>query len=99
AAAAEAAHWRLPAKVVVAVWHEAESGAADAFAPAVLVPATRPTLSTDALRAAHDGVLFAIAAAPSRDLRAALAGRAAGIGPAVAPGEAARSFRLATAAL
>jgi hypothetical protein len=130
AGAAEAAHWRLPAKLVVATWREAEplewapladaarpDGAARPDSPAAhggtaqasgadlaapLGPAaagSRPTLPADALRGAAGGLAFAVLAAPAREFRAALDGHAAGIGPAVAPADAARSFRLAAAAL
>jgi DNA-binding PucR family transcriptional regulator len=68
-------------------------------APAPPVAHSRPTLPADALRATVEGLACAILAAPSRELRAALDGRAAGIGPAVPLADAARSFRLACAAL
>jgi hypothetical protein len=89
AEAAEAAHWRLPAAVVVAVWREAEEAGAG---PPRGLPA-------DALRATVERLGCAVLAEPGRELLAALGGRAAGVGPAVPVGEAARSFRLACAAL
>ena len=84
ASAAEAAHWRLPGTVAVAVWREGE--------PNVVLP-------TDALRATVEGLACAVLAGPARELRSALDGRAAGIGPALPLADAARSFRLACAAL
>ena len=56
-------------------------------------------LPADALRATVDGLVCAVLAGPARELRTALDGRAAGIGPAVLLANAARSFRLARAAL
>ena len=123
ASAAEAAHWRLPATVAVAVWREGEpraggrapraprrAGAArepprrrGARAPrreaAPLVPLSRPALPADALHATVEGLACAVLAGPARELRTALDGRAAGIGPALPLADAARSFRLACAAL
>ncbi len=133
AAAADAAHWRLPATVAVAVWREGgqtptthraptpspaaapsppaeregaqtptthraptPSPAAAASSPAL---AARPALPADALRAAVEGLSCAVLAGPGRELASALDGRAAGVGPAVPVAEAARSFRLACAAL
>lgn len=84
AVAAEAAHWRLPATVVVAVWRDDERA---------------PVLPADALHNTLEGLACAVLSGPARDLRAALDGRAAGIGPAVPLADAARSFRLACAAL
>ncbi len=107
AAAADAAHWRLPATVVVAVWREGGQtpttyrvptpSPAAAASPSAL-PA-RPALPADALRAAVEGLSCAVLAGPGRELASALDGRAAGVGPAVPVAEAARSFRLACAAL
>ncbi|MDA0159466.1 helix-turn-helix domain-containing protein [Solirubrobacter ginsenosidimutans] len=131
AAAAEAAHWRLPTTVAIAVWreHEAPDGlaapAATPLSPAVtasspagapLSPAAtasspadalsspaaapaRPALPADALRATVEGLACAVLAGPARELPSALDGRPAGIGPAVPLADAARSFRLACAAL
>jgi DNA-binding PucR family transcriptional regulator len=84
AAAAEAAHWRLPATVTIAVWREAERA---------------PVLPADALHNTIEGLACCVLAGPPRELLATLAGRPAGIGPAVALGDAARSFRLACAVL
>jgi hypothetical protein len=58
-----------------------------------------PALPADALHATVDGVSCAVLAGPAHELRSALEGRAAGIGPAVPLADAARSFRLARAAL
>jgi hypothetical protein len=104
ASAAEAAHWRLPATIVVAVWREGEPRAAagphDAGdEAATLVALGRPALPADALRATVEGLACAVLAGPARELRTALDGRAAGIGPALPLADAARSFRLACAAL
>jgi hypothetical protein len=114
ATTAEAAHWRLPATVAVAVWREGETrpgappapagvrGASVAAPPltAVSQPApTRAVLPADALRATVEGLACAVLAGPARELPTSLAGRPAGIGPAVALADAARSFRLACAAL
>ena len=84
AAAAEAAHWRLPTSVSVAVWREPEAPVAP-----------RRRVARDGRRAGACAVL----AAPGRELEAALDGRAAGVGPTVPVADAARSFRLACAAL
>jgi DNA-binding PucR family transcriptional regulator len=95
ASAAEAAHWRLPTTVAVAVWREGEPravGAAAAREANVALPA-------DALRATVEGLACAVLAGPARELRTALDGRAAGVGPALPLADAARSFRLACAAL
>jgi hypothetical protein len=98
ASAAEAAHWRLPATIVVAVWREGEPrGVVDEAAG--LVALGRPALPADALRAPVEGLACAVLAGPARELRTALDGRAAGIGPALPLADAARSFRLACAAL
>jgi DNA-binding PucR family transcriptional regulator len=71
--------------------------------PAPAVPAApvlaRPVLPADALHATVAGLACAVLAGPARELRTSLDGRAAGIGPAVALADAARSFRLACAAL
>ena len=118
AAAAEAAHWRLPATVAVAVWREHEAPPAGLASPAKAQsspakapspPATaqsspaaappRPVMPADALHATVEGLACAVLAGPAREFHAALDGRAAGIGPAVPLADAARSFRLACAAL
>jgi hypothetical protein len=108
ATAAEAAHWRLPATVAVAVWREAELLAARTAASTALpgggdgappAAASRPVLPADALRATVEGLACAVLAGPPRELLAALDGRAAGVGPAVPLADAARSFRLACAGL
>jgi hypothetical protein len=114
ASAAEAAHWRLPSTVAVAVWRE-EARGGDAGPPgagstgeaapraagqAVSITAPPgPALPVDALRATVEGLACAVLAGPARELRTALDGRAAGIGPALPLADAARSFRLACAAL
>jgi hypothetical protein len=84
ASAAEAAHWRVPATAAVAVWRDRER---------------RPILPADALTASIEGLACAVLACSGRELAAALSGRAAGIGPALALADTARSFRLACAAL
>jgi DNA-binding PucR family transcriptional regulator len=56
-------------------------------------------LPADALRATVEGLACAVLAGPARELLAALGGRSAGIGPTVPVADAARSFRLACAAL
>jgi hypothetical protein len=113
ATAAEAAHWRLPAKVAVVVWREPEPRSADATSkpaatsprvmtsPPAAAPPARPTLPADALRATVEGLACAVLSGRGHKpaLRQALDGRAAGIGPAVGRADAARSFRLACAAL
>ncbi len=82
AAAADAAHWRLPAAVVVVVWREGT-----------------PALPPDAISASVEGLSCAVVPDRAPALQRALAGRAAGVGPAVGWADAARSFRLACAAL
>ncbi len=149
AAAADAAHWRLPARVTVAVWREGLAGAGGAGSPPAVGSPGRavagspsaavagpppavgspgravagapsalgspgravagspsaapspPLLAADTLRATVEGLACAVvpAARPAAALRRALGARAAGIGPAVGWPEAARSFRLACAAL
>ena len=107
AAAADAAHWRLPATVVVAVWREGGQTpttyrvptpppAAAASPPAL--PA-RPALPADALRAAVEGLSCAVLAGPGASWRRRSTGARPGSGPRCRVAEAARSFRLACAAL
>jgi DNA-binding PucR family transcriptional regulator len=62
-------------------------------------PAPPRALPADALRATVEGLACAILAGPARELLAALDGRSAGVGPTVPVADAARSFRLACAAL
>ena len=93
ASAADAAHWRVPATLVVAVWRE--EGEATVPPPA----AAPPVLPADALRATVQGLACVIAPVRPADLRRALGPRPAGIGPAVDWRDTPRSFRLACAAL
>jgi hypothetical protein len=91
-AAAEEARWRLPRRVAVAVW-QGEDGRG---------PAAR--LPSGSLAARHEGQWCAVVPDPEGPgridtMRGALAGVAAGLGPAVDIAAAPESFRLAREAL